>query len=106
MLAPHAFLLVNLKFFANSSINLYMDSNNCIASLTRGDAIDDFIAAMVALFWKLTHRYSIDIWIGRARSKLNIADLPTKKFKRPLQAVKSQAFPSFLPLFLLRMKLK
>ena len=77
-----------------------MDSNNCIASLTRGDTPGDFLAAMVAEFWRLCQLRSIDVWIGRVRSKLNIADLPTKKGKLPLRVGKTEAFPNLLPLLL------
>lgn len=104
LLAPLASLWMHLGFFAGSSVNLYMDSNNCIASLTRGDTCDDFTASAVALFWRLTHRYSIDLWIGRVRSKLKIADPPTKKAALPFQVVKKQASPN-PPLLLTRVKL-
>ena len=75
-----------------------MGSNNCIASLTRGDTPGDFLAAMVAEFWILCQLHSIDVWIERVRSKLNIADLPTKKVKLPLRVGKTEFPPDILPL--------
>ena len=84
----------------DSSINLYMDSNNCIASLTMGDTPCDFLAVMVAVFWKMCQFYPIDIWIGRVRSKLNIADLLTKRVKLPLRMGKTEDPPNRVPLLL------
>ena len=33
---------------------------------------------MVANFWKLARWLGMAVWIGRVRSKLNVADLPTR----------------------------
>ena len=98
ILSPLAFVWFHASIIRNSSINLYMGSNNCIASLARGDTPGDFLAGAVAEFRRICRLLSIDIWIGRVRSKLNIADLPTKKAKLPLRVGKTEAFPNLLPL--------
>ena len=61
-----------------SSINCYLDNNNALAPLIKGDINTTIIAAMVATFWRLLRKFSIDIVLGRARSKLSIADRPTR----------------------------
>ena len=98
LLAPLAFAWLHSGLLRDSSINLYMGSNNCIASLTRGDTPGDFMGAMVAEFWRLCQLRSIDVWIGRVRSKLNIADIPTKKVKLPLRVGKTEFYHNLLPL--------
>ena len=83
LLAPlYCHFWANLGFFANSSIRIYMDINNCISPLARRDPFDDFIAVVVSLFWKIAQRFPIDNWIFRVRSMANC--LPTKKADLPL----------------------
>ena len=100
LLAPLAFICMRASLLRDSSINLYMDSNNCIASPTRGDTPGDFLAATVAVFWKMCQFPPVDIWIFRVRSELNVAYLPTKKATLPLRVGKTQAFPNLVPLLL------
>ena len=61
----------------NSCMWLYVDNNNALAAITRGDSPTDIIAITVARIWETIHRFSIHAWSPRARSKLNPADLPT-----------------------------
>ena len=58
-----------------------------------GDTPGDFLAAMVTVFWKMCRFFAIDIWIGRGRSNLIIADLPTKKVNLLLMVGKTEDFP-------------
>ena len=106
LLAVVAFVWAHAKLLAGKSVNLYIDSNNAIAALTRGDTPDDFLASLVSVFWKLAQAFSIDIWIGRVRSKLNIADLPTRHVKLPFPVKRSEPFPHLLPLMTQCLKLK
>ena len=71
------------KLLSNSTCAIYLDSNNAIAALLRGDSCDSFIAAMVATFWKLAQRLGMAVWSGRVRSKLNADDLPTRHLSIP-----------------------
>ena len=68
---------------ANPACTVYLDSNNAIASLLRGGSCDSFISAMVAVFWKITQQLGTAVWIGRAKSKLNVADLPARNLPNP-----------------------
>ena len=78
LLALLAFIFMNRNRLRNSSINAYLDNNNALCALIRGDSNTAIIADMVAVFWKVLQKYGIDIWLGRVGSKLNIADHPTR----------------------------
>ena len=77
-LTPLVLLANNIHLFRNSTVNLYLDNNNAIARLVRGDSSTGAIDNMVAQFWYMAQKYNVSIWISRVPSKLNIADLPTR----------------------------
>ena len=55
---------------------------------------------MVCVFWELTESYSVDIWIGRVPSKLNIADAPTRGGKIPFTTEEQTQFKNLYKLHL------
>ena len=67
----------------NSAVTLYMDNNAALAALINGDSSDKSAFYLVALFWFLSDKYNIAIWIERVESKRNIADLPTRGGVKP-----------------------
>ena len=56
------------------------------------------LAAMVCVFWKLVEPYSVDIWIGRVPSKLNIADAPARNGKIPFATEEQTQFKNLYKL--------
>ena len=78
LLALLGFIFANRHRLKGSSINAYLDNNNALCALIRGDSNTAVIADMVAVFWLVLQKYGIDIWLGRVCSKLNIADHPTR----------------------------
>ena len=97
-LAPLAFLWTHGRLLRNSACTIYLDSNNAIASLLRGDSCDSFIAAMVAVFWKLIQKLGMVVLIGRVTSKLNVADLPTRYLPTPFEVEHISEFRQLLAL--------
>ena len=67
-----------VPFLQGRSCWIYLDNNNCLAVLVRGDSDTDAIAALVARFWHLAQLRNICVWFSRARSNINPADLPTR----------------------------
>ena len=76
--APLDFVRNRQKLVNNSTCAFYLESNNAIAALLRGDSFDSFVAEIVATFRRLAQQLGMAVWIGRVRSKLNVADLPTR----------------------------
>ena len=101
MLAPLAFLWENRELLKGKAINLYIDNNNVLTSLVRGDSGTDIIAAMIALFWRISESYQIDIWLGRVPSKRNPADLPTRSASLPFKVLKRNEFSGLFKLLTL-----
>ena len=84
ILDPLAFIWANRKLLPKRSSNLYIaNNNNAPAFLVKGDSIADFVAAMIACFWRISEAYSIDIWLGRVRSNLNSSDVPKRNPPAP-----------------------
>ena len=98
MLAPLAFLWTHGRLLRNSACAIYLDINNAIAALLRGGSCDGFIAAMVEVFWQLIQKLGMVVWIGRATSKLNIADLPTRNLPIPYEIEHISEFRQLLAL--------
>lgn len=78
LLALLGFIYMNRALLANCTVNIYIDNNNALASVIRGDSNTTIIADMVAVFWRALVALGIDVWLGRVGSKLNIADIPTR----------------------------
>ena len=104
LLALVAFFELRAPFLRGSCCWIYLDNNNCLAALTRGDSNTDAIAVLVAHFWSIVQRFDICIWFSRVRSKLNPADLPTRRKALPFKAKHSFSLSSTRQLFHLRRK--
>ena len=102
LLALVAFYEDHAPSIRGSSCWCYLDNNNCLEALVRGDSNTDVIAVLVARFWKLVQRYDIHVWFPRVKSKLNPDDLPTRGRKLPLSAQSKLPFKSLGSLFLSR----
>ena len=76
---------------------VYLDNNNCLASLVRGDSNTGIIAILVARFWQFLQRFDICVWFSRVHSDLNPADLPTRGKKLPFRPRFQKGFPPFDP---------
>ena len=92
-------LLALVEFFEESaaritggSIWFYMDSNNSLSAITRGDSNTAVIAVMVGRSWRLIQRFQIRAWFSRVPTKLNPADLPTRGKNPPLPEWEQKAF--------------
>ena len=99
LLALVAFFELRAPFLRGSCCWVYLDNNNCLAALTRGDSNTDAIAVLVAHFWSIVQRFDICIWFSRVRSKLNPADLPTRKLILPFKPRYSCSLSSIRQLF-------
>ena len=73
---------------------VYIDNNNCLAALIRGDSNTDIIAVLVARFWRTVQRRDICVWFSRVKSTLNPPDLPTRAKKLSFRAMYSRGFSS------------
>ena len=95
LLALLAFVFMSRKRFRKSLENAYLGENSALFALVMGDSNTAAIADMAAFFWRARtrRRISIDIWLGRVISKLNIADRPTRsKRPLPLEAVRKSPY--------------
>ena len=78
---------------------IYLDNNNFLAALVRGDSNTGVIASLVARFWQLVQRLDICAWPYRAHSDLSIDDLPARGRKLPFRPMFGDGFHSFRTLF-------
>ena len=53
---------------------------------------------MVDAFWKLAQQLGMAVWIGRVRSKPNVAKLPTRNLSIPLDIEHSSEFKKLFAL--------
>ena len=74
------------------SITIFCDNEAAAHALVKGDSSSPPAAAMIALFWLFCERHSIAVWIERAPSGDNLADLPTRDRKLPIPIRKDIAF--------------
>ena len=84
---------------AGCCIWVYLDSNNCLTALVRGDSATAVIAILVARFWKIVQRHNICVWFSRVNTKLNPADRPTRNQILPYRTAQHISFRSLRPLF-------
>ena len=98
MLALVLFFEDSADLLRGSCCWVYLDNNNCLAALVRGDSNTGVIAILVARFWQLAQRYNICVWMSRVRSDLNPADLPTRGKSLPFRPRYRRGFRSFRPL--------
>ena len=85
-------------FLKGSCCWAYLDNNNCLASIVRGDSNTCIIAILVARFWQIVQRFDICVWFPRVHSGLNPADLPTRGEKLPFRPRFQKGFSAFRPL--------
>ena len=98
MLAPLAILWTARSFLRGKRVNLYIDNDTTSNSMVRGECADPFLAAMIRSFWKLSEKLQVDVWIGRVGSKVNPADLPTRKKTLPFPIQRTIQFESLFAL--------
>ena len=70
-----------------------------------GGAEADFVSAMIACFWRIDEAFSIDIWLGRVRAKLNLENILTGNTAPPFKVGRKDEFSSLRQLQLLQLKL-
>ena len=99
LLALVAFLEESAVNLAGCSIWFYMDSNNSLSAMTRGDSNTAVIAVLVSRAWELIQRFQIRAWFSRVPSKLNPADLPTRGKKLPFRNGTKRPFTHLTILF-------
>ena len=99
LLALVAFFELKSPFLRGTCCWIYLDNNNCLAALTRGDSNTEVIAILAALFWQIAQRYDICVWFSRVRSALNPADLPTRGRNLPFRPRNQCSFSSLRQLF-------
>ena len=87
---------------AGCSLWSYMDSNNSLAAMTRGDSNTAAIAVLVGRAWELIRRVHIRTWFSRAPSKLSPADLPTRGGMLPFRSGAHRSFRTLPQLYRLR----
>ena len=88
-------------FLRGSYCWIYLDSNNSLSALARGDSNTEVIAILVARFWQMVQTYDICPWFPRVRPKLNPADLPTRSKRLPYTPRRSVSFKNSTRLFTL-----
>ena len=81
------------------SIWIYLDSNNSLSALVRGDSNTDVIAVLVARFWKLAQTYGTCAWFPRVRATINPADLPSMGRILPYNSRRALGFRNSMALF-------
>ena len=99
LLALAAFVEDFAPHLAGQSIWIYMDNNNCLSAMTRGDSNTEAVAILVGRIWGTLQRYHISAWFSRIPSKLNPADLPTRDKRLPFSAKTKGSFNSLSFLF-------
>lgn len=84
----------------NSCLWLYVDNNNALSALARGDSPTDIIAITVDRVWEILTRYNIHARFPRVRSKLNPSDLPSRFQIPPYPTLKKVRFSNINELFI------
>ena len=98
LLAPLDSLWAHQCLIRNTACAIYLDRNNAIDALLRGGSCDSFISPTVTVFRKLPQKMGMPIRPGRAKSKLNVADLPTRNLHVPYEAEHISGFKQLLAL--------
>ena len=73
-------------------VTFYIDNNNAISALIKGDSDTVIISAISRIFWAICGRRGIAPWLERAPSPVNIADLPTRTTKLPSRSNSTAEF--------------
>ena len=76
MISTVAFLDEQGPALSGCSLWIYMNRNNSLADMARGDSDTSVIAALVDRAWETIRRYQLRAWFPRAPSKLNPSDPP------------------------------
>ena len=84
---------------AGKSIWIYMDSNNCLSAVTRGDSNTEAIAILVGRLWATLQRNHIYSWFSRVPSKQSPGDLPTRNRRIPSPVSRKESFKSISSLY-------
>ena len=94
-----AFLQDEAAGLAGCSIWVYMDGNNSLSAMTRGDSNMASIASLVARAWELIQRHHLRAWCSRVPLKLNPADLPTRGQMLPYKPARQSRFARLARLY-------
>ena len=94
LLALVAFFEDWAPILSGSCIWVYLDSNNCLSALVRGDSNTAAIAVLVARFWKVAQRRNICVWFSRVSSKVNPDYRPTRNKIPPYKIGRETSFRS------------
>ena len=86
LLAVVAFFEQLAQRLGGQCVWVYVDNNNVLAAITRGDSNADVAAVLVAQLWNTLQRFSNCAWFSRFRSQINPADLPTRGRQLPFRA--------------------
>ena len=98
LLALVAFFEQLAPRLSGQSVWVYVDNNNVLAAVTRGDSNTETVAVLVANLWDTLQRHSICAWFSRVPAALNPADLPTRGRMVPFPARFRGNFTSLVPL--------
>ena len=66
-------------------ITFYVDNSSTKGVLIRASSIRDVVEVLVRIFWAICAKRRITPWFEHVPSPVNIADLPTRMVKLPLQ---------------------
>ena len=99
LLALVAFFEIAAPQLRGQCVWVYVDNNNVLAAVTRGDSNRDIVAILVSKLWDTLQRFSICAWFSRVPSKLNPADLPTRGRRVPFATRNRTSFSSLPQLF-------
>ena len=75
---PLAFYGGHAPSIRGSSSWGYLENNNCLSALTRGDSDAAILAALLVRFWLLAQQYDICAMFAIGKSKLSPSDLATR----------------------------
>ena len=99
MLSVVAFLYEKGPSLEGKSLAIYVDNNCALSALVSGTAQSEVLANLVQLFWFYAQKYNIKIWLERAPSTKNIADLPTRSQRIPYLAEQEGLFSQLSTLY-------
>ena len=77
---------------ANQSVTFYFDDNNALLAILKNSANPTSIQATTGAIWPRIRELNITPRFGRAPSKRNIADLPTRSVEIKYKSLKSDKF--------------
>ena len=84
LLAARLVTFENRIRWRGAPIAIFVDNNAALGAILKGDASNVAISLAILMFWEAVNKYGIRIWLERAPSAANPADLPSRgPFKFP-----------------------